>query len=208
MFTGIVEETGFIKRFTDNTIEVECRTVLDGTKTGDSIAVNGCCQTVAAISTNSFTANVSPETLRVTNLGAAHRVNLERALTLSTRLGGHLVTGHIDCTGVFTGKTKTGDFYELNFEVPQEFSKLIVYKGSITVNGISLTVAAADRNIFTAAIIPHTYENTNLKDLKTNGIVNIETDLIGKYVEKFLCADNNKINGSIDLRLLAENGFL
>ncbi len=199
MFTGIIEEIGTVKRSGD-TLEVGCKTVLEGTKIGDSIAINGCCQTVVQMSADSFVVRVSPETLRVTNLGdLKSHVNLERAMSANGRFGGHFVTGHVDCTGRLIEKRKTGDFYELSFELPREFAKYIVHKGSVTVNGVSLTVAQVSGNVFKAAVIPHTWENTCLE-----GNVNIETDILGKYVEKFACARDN----SITAEFLAENGFV
>lgn len=213
MFTGIVEEVGEIKSFTKNsngaTIEVCCRTVLDGTKIGDSIAINGCCQTVTELSSDSFCANVSDETLSVTtfnNFKTTDRVNLERALTLNSRLGGHIVSGHIDCRGKYIQAEKLTDFYNLTFEIPQEQAKYIVHKGSVTINGISLTVASISGNIFRCAIIPHTFNNTTLKDLKIGDLVNIETDILGKYVEKLLSAKDN--NNDISMNFLEENGFV
>ena len=174
MFTGIIEEIGEIKSFTHNsngaTIVVKCKDVLTGTKLGDSIAINGCCQTVVDIKEDFFSARVSDETLNITNftsLKSGDTVNLERALTLNSRLGGHIVSGHVDCVGKLIKKEQLTDFYNFDFEIPQNQEKYIVYKGSITVNGISLTVANIDKNIFRVAVIPHTYLNTNLQDLKT-----------------------------------------
>lgn len=213
MFTGIIEEIGKIKTFNKNSngaeIEIECSKVLNDTKIGDSISVNGTCQTVVEISDNSFKARISDETLKVTNFNSAkigQAVNLERALTLSSRLGGHIVSGHIDGVGKFISKEKLTDFYNLCFEIPSEVDKYIVYKGSITINGISLTVASIKNNIVEVAIIPHTFENTNLCNLKEGDLVNIETDLLGKYVEKILSVNNNKKDISIDF--LMENGFV
>lgn len=213
MFTGIIEETGKIKTFKKNSngaeIEVECSEVLKDTKIGDSISVNGTCQTVIELLNNSFKAQISDETLRVTNFNyakAGQSVNLERALTLSSRLGGHIVSGHVDGVGKFVSKEKLTDFYNLGFEIPSELDKYIVYKGSITINGISLTVASIINNIVEVAIIPHTFENTNLLTLKEGDYVNIETDILGKYVEKFLSVNNNKKDISIDF--LMENGFV
>ncbi len=213
MFTGIIEETGKIKTFKKNSngaeIEVECSEVLKDTKIGDSISVNGTCQTVIELLNNSFKAQISDETLRVTNFNyakAGQSVNLERALTLSSRLGGHIVSGHVDGVGKFVSKEKLTDFYNLVFEIPSELDKYVVYKGSITINGISLTVASIKNNIVEVAIIPHTFENTNLLTLKEGDYVNIETDILGKYVEKFLSVNNNKKDISIDF--LMENGFV
>ena len=213
MFTGIIEEIGKIKSFKKDTngatIEVECSLVLEDTKLGDSIAINGVCQTVIELSPNSFKARVSYETLKVTtfeNLKSGDIVNLERALTLNSRLGGHIVSGHVDCKGKFTKIEKLTDFYNLEFENPQEQTKYVVHKGSITINGISLTVAEINQNRFKVAIIPHTFENTNLKALNVGDNVNIETDILGKYVEKMLSAKDN--NSKISMTFLQENGFV
>lgn len=213
MFTGIIEETGKIKSFSKGsngaTIEVECQKVLQDTKLGDSIAINGCCQTVTKLSSTAFSARVSDETLSVTtfkDLKKGDTVNLERALTLSSRLGGHIVTGHVDCVGEFLSKIQLSDFYDLEFSVPKEQEKYIVKKGSITINGISLTVAETKGNTLRVAIIPHTFENTNLKDLKIGDRVNIETDILGKYVEKFLSAKDN--SEGISMKFLQENGYV
>ena len=213
MFTGIIEEIGKIKSFKKDsngaTVEVECSLVLEDTKLGDSIAINGVCQTVIELSSNSFKARVSDETLKVTtfeNLKSGNIVNLERALTLSSRLGGHIVSGHVDCRGKFTKIEKLTDFYNLEFEIPQEQTKYVVHKGSITINGISLTVAEINQNRFKVAIIPHTFENTNLKALNIGDNVNIETDILGKYVEKMLSSKDNDSN--ISMSFLQENGFV
>lgn len=213
MFTGIIEEIGKIKSFTKDsngaTIDVECSLVLEDTKLGDSIAINGVCQTVVELTSHSFKARVSDETLKVTtfeNFKSGELVNLERALTLNSRLGGHIVSGHVDCKGKFIKIEKLTDFYNLEFEIPQEQSKYIVHKGSITINGISLTVAETNQNRFKIAIIPHTYENTNLKTLNIGDNVNIETDILGKYVEKMLSSKDN--NSKISMTFLQENGFV
>lgn len=197
MFTGIVEEIGKIKSFDGKRLVVECSKVLEGTQLGDSISINGCCQTVVSMSSNSFSADVSEETLRVTKgFKTAENVNLERALTPQTRMGGHIVQGHVDGVARYLG--------EMRFEVPKELDKYIVYKGSITVNGVSLTVSRNEGNTFCVAIIPHTLENTNLKDLKTGDLVNIETDILGRYVEKFLSTKDNNLTEDF----LKENGFM
>lgn len=197
MFTGIVEETGFIKSFDGHKLIVECAKVLENTQIGDSIAIDGCCQTVVAIGKNTFQADVSAETLKITKgFETGECVNLERALTPQTRMGGHIVQGHVDGTGKYLGN--------MTFEVPKELDKYIVYKGSITVNGVSLTVSKNQNNTFSVAIIPHTLENTNLKYLKIGDSVNIETDILGRYVEKFLSTKNNNITEDF----LKENGFM
>lgn len=197
MFTGIVEEIGLIKSFDGNRLVVECSKVLEGTQIGDSIAIDGCCQTVVSMNSNTFAANVSGETLKITKgFKTGERVNLERALTPATRMGGHIVQGHVDSVGKYLG--------DMEFEVQD--SKYIVYKGSITVNGVSLTVSKLEGNLFGIAVIPHTLENTNLKDLRVGDKVNIETDILGRYVEKFLSTQNNV--SKINENFLKENGFI
>lgn len=197
MFTGIVEEIGKIKSFDGKKLVVECKKVLENTQLGDSIAIDGCCQTVVNITSNTFSADVSTETLRITKgFKAGELVNLERALTPQTRMGGHIVQGHIDGVAKYLG--------DMRFEVSKELDKYIVYKGSITVNGISLTVSKNEGNTFCIAIIPHTLENTNLKTLKTGDLVNIETDIVGRYVEKFLSTKDNNLTEDF----LKENGFM
>ena len=199
MFTGIVEETGKVKSFDGRKLVIECRKVLENTQIGDSIAIDGCCQTVVNKTSDSFSADVSSETLSITtfkNFKTGQIVNLERALTPSTRIGGHFVQGHVDGTAEYLGN--------MTFKVPEKLDKYIVYKGSITVNGVSLTVAKNENNTFSVAIIPHTLENTNLKYLKTGDLVNIETDILGRYVEKFLYSQNNSITEDF----LKENGFM
>lgn len=213
MFTGIVEEIGIVKGFTKKSrgadIVVQCSKVLENTKIGDSIAINGCCQTVVVMDENSFTANVSGETLSISTLGnfkSGEKVNLERALTPTSRMGGHIVQGHVDCKGKFLRFEKLADFYDLTFEIPHEAAAYVVYKGSIAINGISLTVAEINENVFKVAVIPHTFENTTLNTLSAGEFVNIETDILGKYVEKFLSANHNKNRLNEDF--LKENGFL
>lgn len=213
MFTGIVEEIGIVKSLEFNAngakIVIGCQKVVEDVKIGDSIAIDGVCQTVIAFNSSEFSAEISDETLKVTTLGnlkSGNTVNLERALTLSSRLGGHIVSGHVDCMGKFINIEKLSDFYNLQFEIPEEQEKYVVYKGSITINGVSLTVANIVDNIVSVAIIPHTYNNTSLKDLKLGQDVNIETDILGKYVEKFLSAKDNK--KGISMNFLQENGFV
>ena len=216
MFTGIVEDIGYVKRFNKTSdgakLEVSCSVeLLNDTKLGDSICINGVCETVTAINSDGFCVDISAETLSVTNFSLLKQndeLNLERALTLSSRLGGHIVSGHIDCKGVITSVEKHSDFYNLFVEIPKDFSKYVVYKGSVTVNGISLTVADVQNDIFKVAIIPHTYGNTNLKCLNIGDIVNIETDILARYVEKLLYSDNNKKESNIDMAFLEENGFV
>lgn len=197
MFTGIVEEIGKIKSFNGEKLVVECKKVLENTQLGDSIAIDGCCQTVVDLTSNTFSTDVSTETLKIIKgFKAGELVNLERALTPQSRMGGHIVQGHVDGVARYLG--------EMRFEVPKELDKYIVYKGSITINGVSLTVAQNERNTFAVAIIPHTLENTNLKTLKTGDFVNIETDIVGRYVEKFLSTKDNNLTEDF----LKENGFM
>lgn len=197
MFTGIVEEIGKIKSFNGEKLVVECKKVLENTQLGDSIAIDGCCQTVVDLTSNTFSTDVSTETLKIIKgFKAGELVNLERALTPESRMGGHIVQGHVDGVARYLG--------EMRFEVPKELDKYIVYKGSITINGVSLTVAQNERNTFAVAIIPHTLENTNLKTLKTGDFVNIETDIVGRYVEKFLSTKDNNLTEDF----LKENGFM
>lgn len=208
MFTGIVEELGKILFITKNRITVEAKTVIEDAKIGDSIAVNGVCLTVTAINSNGFDADVSPETFKVTTFGKLKNgsfVNLERALPADGRFGGHIVSGHIDGVGKICLLQKDGDFYNLVIEISESESKYVVRKGSITVNGISLTVADVDGKSVKIAVIPHTFENTNLKELKVGDYVNIETDIISKYIEKFLSTRDN--NTGISMEFLRENGF-
>ena len=214
MFTGIIEEIGIIKQLNqsgnDALIVVQCKKVLEGTKIGDSIAIDGVCQTVTALSSNSFSAQVSSETLNVTTfskLKNGNKINLERALTLNSRLGGHIVSGHVDGLGKIKNIQKLNDFYTLKFEVEKDLTKYIAKKGSITINGVSLTVASTLNNEFDVAIIPHTFENTNLNTLKSGDFVNIETDVLAKYVEKILLTDNNSSKKRVDEKFLKENGF-
>ena len=198
MFTGIIEEIGVIKSFDGTNLIVECKKVLDGTQIGDSIAIDGCCQTVVSISKNSFSADVSSETLKITKgFRTGEKVNLERALTLSSRMGGHIVQGHIDGVAKYLGNSE--------FEISKGLEKYIVYKGSITIDGVSLTVSKVENNIFSVALIPHTKENTTLQYLKVGDFVNIETDILGRYVEKFLSV---KDNSNITMEFLSENGFV
>ena len=213
MFTGIVEEIGIVKNIekvlNGYRIFVQCSKVLENVNIGDSICVNGICLTVTNYDSKGFWADVSPETFNVTNfsdLKSGSNVNLERALTLNSRLGGHIVSGHIDCVGKIIEIEKLSDFYNIKFEIPEEQTKYVVYKGSIAINGVSLTVADIRGNKVAIAVIPHTFENT--AGLKIGQSVNIETDILAKYVEKMLSADDNKNKSKIDEKFLIENGFV
>lgn len=212
MFTGIIEEIGKVVSFKKSAhgadLKISAQTVLEDVKLGESIAVNGVCETVVAFDNTTFEVNVSDETLRVSNLSDLKQgdfVNLERALKLSDRLSGHIVSGHVDLTTKFIKKEKLGEFYNMEFAVTPDFRKYIVKKGSITINGISLTIADIKSESFVVAVIPHTFENTNLKELKNNDIVNIETDILAKYIENFVVGKEKK---EITMNFLEENGFL
>lgn len=191
MFTGIVEECGTVlgvlKNGVSGSVQIQASTVLEGTKTGDSIAVNGVCLTVTKLTKSSFTADVMAETFRRTNLGNLgknSRVNLERAMAANGRFGGHIVSGHIDGTGVISRIKEEGNAVWIYISAPQSILNLIVEKGSVAVDGISLTVAAVSDKEFAVSVIPHTRENTALSGKKTGAVVNLENDIIGKYVQK------------------------
>ena len=208
MFTGIIEETGKVQTISDSKIEISAHQVLEDAKIGDSICVNGVCLTVSDIGKDYFKADISPETKQVTTIGNLKNnsiVNLERALPANGRFGGHIVSGHVDSIGVITKLSKTGNFYDLEIKLDSDCTKYIAQKGSIAVNGISLTVADILDNKIKAAIIPHTFENTCLKELHTGDFVNIETDILAKYVEKFLSTSDNRT--VIDMEFLEKHGF-
>lgn len=196
MFTGIIEETGKIlslQKLADGAkIKIAAKIVTDGTNEGDSISVNGVCLTALEITKDSFAADVSGETLNRSTLGnlkISATVNLERAVTPSTRLGGHIVQGHVDAVGKFVGATRTGDFWTVRVGFPKEIGKYLVYKGSIAVEGISLTIAELKDDYFEIAVIPKTWELTNFSTLSAGDSVNLEADIIAKYVERILLYD-------------------
>ncbi|MFB3926016.1 MAG: riboflavin synthase [Syntrophales bacterium] len=210
MFTGIIQQMGRIRRMTgrgkDALLEIEAPLDIADMKPGDSISVNGACLTVTSIRGNSFTADVSAETLSKTNLKslkAGEEVNLEKSLRMSDFLGGHIVLGHVDGEGkVVRVESKSGSIL-IGVEVDPSLSRYIVEKGSITVDGISLTVNSVEGNTFFANIIPHTARMTTLGFRKAGDKVNIETDIIGKYVEKFLSRGKG-----IDIDFLEKQGFI
>lgn len=195
MFTGIIEELGAIRRIVNvpdgARLEVAAVAVLDGTNIGDSIAVNGVCLTVVDRGADWFAADVSAETLRRTSLKQAikgTKVNLERAMAASSRFGGHIVQGHVDGTGEFIEARPVGEGWVMRIQFPAELERYIVEKGSVCVDGISLTVAALGQDWFEIALIPHTWNVTNLSSLKPRAIVNLEVDVIAKYVERMMQA--------------------
>jgi riboflavin synthase len=193
MFTGIIEELGKISSLNKNAngakIQIAAKIVTKDTNEGDSIAVNGVCLTALEITPNSFSADVSLETLNRSTLGTlsvGSVVNLERAVTPTTRLGGHIVQGHVDATGKFLSATQSGDFWTVRIGFPEDFAKYLVFKGSVSVEGISLTVANLVDNYFEIAVIPKTWNQTNFSTLKSGDDVNLEADVIGKYVERMM----------------------
>ena len=208
MFTGVIEEVGTVKAITNSKIGIEAGIVTEDAKLGDSIAVNGVCLTVTSLGENVFEADISEETKKVTTLDGLKTgslVNLERAMPVNGRFGGHIVSGHTDGFGKIKTINRNGNFYDLNIELTKELSKYVVKKGSIAINGISLTIADIQDDIVKIAVIPHTFENTNLKSLKSGDFVNIETDILAKYVEKFLSTSDNR--AGISMEFLLENGF-
>ena len=214
MFTGIIQAKGtlsqMIRQGEEALLTVSTDLPLDDVKTGDSIAVNGACLTVTQKKTKGFSADVSAETLAKTNLGLLKTgdwVNLEKALRLTDFLGGHLVLGHVDGLGRIVEKTVRTKSVLFAFEVPDQLMKYIVEKGSITVDGISLTVNRCVRNQFHVNMIPHTAQGTTLGLKRISEPVNIETDIIGKYIEK-LMINNRGGSSPVDWKLLAEHGFL
>ncbi len=193
MFTGIIEELGTISLFTKINhgakIEILAPSILSDAKIGDSIAVNGVCLTVVTMSSNTFIADLSDETLKLTSLKQltlGSKVNLERPMQPQARFGGHIVQGHVDEIGEFISAKQIGDGYLIDVGFSTALGKYIVHKGSITVDGISLTVASLTKNTFQVAIIPHTWKHTNLSSLTTGDEVNLEVDVVAKYVEKML----------------------
>ena len=213
MFTGLIEEQGKIKTIVKSAngmeLTVNCSKILDDVKNGASICINGACQTVTEYGKDYIKVQASNETLKVTNYGkleVGEKVNLERALTLNKRIDGHIVSGHVDCVAEFVESRDEGFSKRFFFKLPKAFTKYVIYKGSIAINGVSLTVASIDNDIFSAEIIPTTLKEVNLSDLKIGDIVNIETDLFGKYVEKILNSKDNTNKISYDF--LQENGFI
>ncbi len=210
MFTGIIESTGIVKRTArrgeDVLLSISTSMGLNDVTVGDSVAVSGACLTVVEVADGSFSADVSAETLARTTLKAlkiGDRVNLEKALKLSSFLGGHFVLGHVDCVGDIREKKEKSNSIILGVEIGEEQGRYIVQKGSVTVDGISLTVNKYGKNRFYVNIIPHTARETTLGSKKAGDQVNVETDILGKYVEKFVRPDRG-----IDTGFLSEHGFL
>lgn len=214
MFTGIIEELGsvekIVKKAKSFTLTIHADAVLKDVKEGDSVAVSGVCLTVVGFDNQSFTAEVSPETLEksyLCELKRGDRVNLERSLKIGDRLMGHMVSGHIDGTGRIVKKEKKGDFIDIAFQTKKELMKYIVTKGSIAIDGVSLTVVSCKENTFGISIIPHTAKMTTIGIKDRGDSVNLECDLIGKYVESFVSRDKNS-RKEISRDFLKEYGFM
>ncbi|MBQ3403930.1 MAG: riboflavin synthase [Oscillospiraceae bacterium] len=213
MFTGIIEEVGLVRdmRLSGDSgrLLVGAQTVLEGTRLGDSIAVNGVCLTVTSLGSDSFTADVMPETVRRTSLRdcrSGSRVNLERAMAANGRFGGHIVAGHVDGIGEILSIRKDGNASVLTIGGRPELLRYIVEKGSVALDGVSLTVISAERDRFSVGIIPHTGSETTLLSRRPGDILNIETDIIGKYVERLLQPWEQK-SGGLTMEYLQEIGF-
>ena len=215
MFTGIVEEIGTIRAVRrgghSSVLSIGCAAVLSDLKIGDSVAVNGVCLTATSRDDGGFTADVMHETLNRSSLGAltaGSHVNLERAMAADGRFGGHIVSGHIDGTGTVTGIRTDDNAVWFTVQAPPSLMRYIVEKGSVTIDGISLTVAAVGETWFSISAIPHTVAITLLGEKRVGDTVNLETDIIGKYVEKLLRPDPEpRPQSRLTLEFLAENGF-
>jgi riboflavin synthase len=206
MFTGIIEEIGVIASITTGGMVISANQVLKDMQLGGSIAVNGACLTVTDFDSRGFSIEVMPETFHQTNLGmlrTGDKVNLERPLALGGELGGHMVQGHVDDTGIITSITKEGEAVLMRFEAPPEVMRFIVPKGFIAVDGVSLTVTSKDTNSFQVSIVSYTRQHTNLEFKKIGDAVNLEADIIGKYV-----AELSQVQDSgITAEFLQEHGF-
>ncbi|KAB3528798.1 riboflavin synthase [Alkaliphilus serpentinus] len=216
MFTGIIEEIGKIKSLSKSgdgaSIVVEAKKVLEDVKLGDSISTNGVCLTVNQFNSNSFRVDVMAETMRRSNLRSlkvGSRVNLERAVAVGTRLGGHIVSGHIDDVGIIQEYEKEDNAVWITVQPSRELLKYIINKGSIAIDGVSLTVAYVDDRIFKVSIIPHTKDETTLIEKGVGQLVNLECDMIVKYIEKLINHKDDKENGKKDITMefLAKHGF-
>jgi riboflavin synthase len=214
MFTGIIEELGVVhsleRGLSSAVLTILARRVTDGMNVGDSVTVNGVCLTAVRLTDQGFAVDVSPETLRVTALGGlspGDGVNLERAMRLSDRLGGHLVSGHVEAVGRVLSRTPDGNAVNLTIEAPREILRYCVGKGSITVDGVSLTITALNEKTFGVSIIPHTAQATNLGLKPPGATVNLEPDLIAKYVERLLSGGEAKPE-KVDAEFLRKRGLL
>ncbi|MCD8191082.1 MAG: riboflavin synthase [Clostridiales bacterium] len=218
MFTGLIEELGSVRRLTlsgvSGQLSIRAKKVLEGTKIGDSIAVNGVCLTVIALEPEGFTADIMAETARRSSLGSCRPgdlVNLERAMPADGRFGGHMVAGHIDGTGSVTALRREENAVWVKIRAGADILRLVVEKGSIAIDGVSLTVAEVTERDFQVSVIPHTGAETTLLRKKPGDVVNLETDIVGKYVEKLLsqqsAAPAPQAEGTLTMDFLKEYGF-
>ena len=218
MFTGIVEELGIVKSLVKAEagakLVVESKVCVSDAKIGDSISINGVCLTVVDIKTGLLSFDISKESLDRSNLGklkAQERVNVERSLKADSRLGGHFVTGHIDTTGKIVLKERQGEFIRIKIEIPEPFMAFLVEKGSIAVDGISLTVNSVKNKSFSALLIPHTLSITTFGNRNIGDFVNIETDILAKYTQKLISKTSKKPTNSasnLNKNFLTEHGFI
>jgi riboflavin synthase len=217
VFTGIIEEIGTIQgiRFKHEgaVVTIAAERILQGLKVGDSVAVNGVCLTATSVETGIFSCDISAETLKLSNFNRARqgfRVNLERSLQLGGRLGGHIVQGHVDGVGRLLARIPSGDGFELSFSFPKELARYLVYKGSIAVNGVSLTIASLGKESFSVAAIPLTLGETNLSGLNIGDPVNLEVDILGKYFERFFqlgVEKHDRTESKLSAEYLQSQGF-
>ena len=216
MFTGLVEEVGTIKSIepigaNQSKLVISCQMIQEGMKLGDSVAVNGVCLTVIRFDSQKIDVELSTETLKkslFSKKGTGTIVNLERALQVGDRLGGHIVQGHVDSLATVLQIDKTGDFYEIAFSLNTDISRYLVDKGSITIDGISLTIAKLTETDFSVAIIPHTFQNTALSSLQPGSAVHIETDIIARYIERLLPFQQQEAQkADITPEFLRKHGF-
>jgi riboflavin synthase len=215
MFTGLIEDVGKVLKITRSgasaRLDVATSFPVEEIRLGDSVSVNGSCLTVVEISSSTLAFDVSPETIDRTAfkwLKPGNHVNLERALKLGDRLGGHIVSGHVDCVASLVSRREISGNYVCEFRMPKEFTRYIIEKGSVAIDGISLTVNTVSEEGFSVNIIPHTARKTNLQYRKPGEEVNIETDILGKYVERLLSGRTANMKSGVTMELLAKNGFL
>lgn len=214
MFTGIVEEIGLVENVKKGpasaSVTINAPAVTAGTKTGDSIAVNGICLTVTSLAGSTFTADIMHESLNrssLSDLRRGSRVNLERAMAADGRFGGHIVSGHVDGTGIISAIREDDDAVWYTVRTSPAIMRYIVEKGSVTIDGVSLTVAAVAEDSFSVSVIPHTRQVTIMGDLRAGDKVNLENDIIGKYVEKFLKPEETSVKSNITREFLTRCGF-
>jgi riboflavin synthase len=217
MFTGIIEETGVIQdlRFlaTEAVLTVASKVIPPSLKIGDSISINGVCLTATGVGTDQFRCDISSETLQRSTFRKAKKgtlVNLERSLMVGDRLGGHFVLGHVDDLGRLVGKISSGEGYTISIDFPQRLERYLVHKGSIAVNGISLTISVLGKESFSVAVIPHTYRSTNLSQLMIGDSVNLEVDILGKYFERFFqlgVSQGSQAESKLSADYLKSQGF-